>query len=312
LAYKVNGGAEIIENYTVSELVPGAEITYAFNTKTNFSTVGFYTVEARVEYEFDSNPYNNTITRQTKKLELIELPFEDNFDTPSSMLKWIVIDGNKDGVSWEYDNFWLTDADGGKGCLQVLSQTYGADEYLITDPITISEPSLCHISFYAYGWGDYDLKLLYGTTPNVEEMELLKVLTLNDDDWEINFVDFEIETPGNYFFAFHYFGTKSDSGVNFDNFKMEAEPLIGIPEIVLNESQLRLYPNPVSDVLNVELKDKVIDKVLVYNILGKNMHITSHINNSVYKLNTADFAPGIYFISVQTETEIVFSKFVVR
>jgi hypothetical protein len=312
LAYKVNGGTEVVENYTISELLPGAEITYTFNTKANFSAVGFYTVEARVEYESDSNPYNNTITGQTKKLELIELPFEDKFDTPSSMLKWIVVDGNKDGVSWQYDDWFLTDADGGKGCLQVLSQSYGADEYLITDPIAISEPSLCHISFYAYGWGDYDFKLLYGTTPNVEEMELLEVLTLDGDDWAINNVDFELETPGNYFFAFHYFGTKSDSGVNFDNFKMEAEPLIGIPENLLNEKQLRLYPNPVSGVLNVELKEKVIDKVVVYNMLGKNVHTVSFVNDSLYKLNTTDFAPGIYFIYAKTETEMVFSKFVVK
>jgi hypothetical protein len=312
LAYKVNGGDEIIETYAVSELAPGAEIQYTFNTKADFSEVGFYTVEARVNYEFDSNPYNNTITKQKKKMALIDLPFEDNFDTASSMLKWSTIDGNGDGLSWQYDDWFLTDADGGVGCLQVVCQTYGADEYLVTDPIAIPEAGTCHVSFYAFKLGNDNLELLYGTTYNVEEMELLEVIELAADDWEINLVDFEIETPGNYFFAFHYVGEPSDGGkgVNFDNFKMELEPIVGISDIVLNE-QLKLYPNPVSGVLNVELEDMVIDKVVVYDILGKNI-TTSTVNDYKLKLDTTGFTPGLYFISVQTEAGIIHSKVVVK
>ena len=175
LSYKVNDGTEIIvESFEISELAPGAEITYTFTAKADFSEVGFYTVEAHFEYEFDTNPYNNTISGQTKKMAVIELPFVDEFDTPASMLKWLTIDGNGDGVAWLYDNIFLTDADGGKGCLQVLCQSYGANEYLITDPIAISVNGDYEMSFYATRLGNDKVTVLYGTTPNVEEMEILE------------------------------------------------------------------------------------------------------------------------------------------
>jgi hypothetical protein len=229
LAYKINDGTEIIETYTISKLEPGDEITYTFATKANFSQFGFYTVDARVEYEFDSNPYNNTISGKTKKMALIELPFVDEFDTPESMLNWSMIDGNGDGYAWMYDDWFLTDADGGKGCLQVLCQSYGADEYLITDPIVIQNPGTYHMSFFAHALGNDNIKILYGTEYNVEEMELLEVVYPNTSDWEIVELELEIDEPGNYFFAFHYFGIKANgcSGVNFDKFNF----ILGIPAI---------------------------------------------------------------------------------
>jgi hypothetical protein len=391
LAYKINEGAEVIENYTVSVLEPGDEITYTFNTKADFSEFGFYKVEARVEYEADLNPYNNTAAGETKKLALIELPFVDEFDTKNSMLNWSMIDGNGDGYAWMYDDWFLTDADGGKGCLQVLCQSYGADEYLITDPIVIPTPGTLDLSFYSFALGNDNIKIYYGTTYNVDEMQLWEVVYPNTSDWEKIELSLEINEPGNYFFTFHYFGVKSEgaSGVNFDkaNFTFtnaithtiiataygcaEIEPsgvitvvegeditftiyydadcgccivtsvlidgienpvaletytytfanvagnhtidvysMLGVNE--LDHSHLQLYPNPASGVLNVVSTAQSIDKVVVYNILGKNIYTNSSVNDYKITLNTTGFAPGIYFISVQTEAGIIHSKFVVQ
>ncbi|MCL2289843.1 MAG: DUF2436 domain-containing protein [Bacteroidetes bacterium] len=313
LSYVVNDEDYIIiETYFISELAPGEEITYTFDAKVNFSAIGFYTVTAHVEYEFDSNPYNNTLTGLTKKFEVIEVPFFDDFATPSSMLRWSTIDGNGDGYSWQYDNWLITDADGGYGCLQVLCQTYGADEYLVTDPIAMNAGVAYGLSFYSYRLGNDNLKVLYGTTYNVEEMELLKVVIPDPSDWTQNMILFDVETDGNYFFAFHYEGVYSNGsrGVNFDNFMIER--FGNIPEIVPNEYQLKLYPNPVSGVLHVELKDATINKVEVYNSLGQIVNTTSGVNDSMFKLNTTSFPTGLYFISVQTKVGIVNKRFIVE
>jgi hypothetical protein len=311
LAYKINNGAEIIEIFSIPELASGAEISYTFSAKADFSQVGFYTVEARVDYEFDSNPYNNTITGQTKKMELIELPFADDFDTPSSMLKWSTVDGNGDGYSWMYDNWFITDADGGLGCLQVLCQTYGADEYLLTDPIDMAA-GMYAMSFYSFRLGNDELKVLYGTTPNVEEMELLEVVIPNDSDWENNILNFEIGAAGNYFFAFHYYAVYSAGGrgINFDKFRIVS--CMGISDLAPTKHQLKLYPNPVNGVLNMELKDMDISKVVVSNRLGQVIHTTSNINGSTFTLNTTAFTSGLYLISVQTEAGVIHSKFLVE
>ena len=310
LAYKVNGGNEIIETAFI-ELASGDEIIHAFNAKADFSGSGFYTVEARLAYEFDTNPYNNMATGKTKKMTLIELPFVDEFETSNSMLSWFIIDANGDGYSWTYDDLLLTDADGGKGALQVLCQSYGADEYLLTDPIHITESGVYDMTFYAARLGNDNIKVFYGTTPNVAEMELFEVVTPTSSDWSEYHLSFDIETPGNYTFAFYYYAVSSEggSGINFDKFKLEQQPN---SIAMLSKDQLKLYPNPVTGVLNIECKDLNIDKVIVSNVLGKIVYTTSNINNAAFRLNTTDFASGFYLISVQTAAGVVHSKFVVE
>ena len=310
LAYKVNGSNEIIETAFI-ELASGDEITHAFNTKADFSGLGFYTVEARLAYEFDTNPYNNMATGKTKKMTLIELPFVDEFETSNSMLSWFIIDANGDGYSWTYDDLLLPGADGETGSLQVLCQSYGADEYLLTDPMHITESGVYDMTFYAARLGNDNIKVFYGTTPNVAEMELFEVVTPTSSDWSEYHLSFDIETPGNYTFAFYYYAVSSEggSGINFDKFKLEQQTN---SIAMLSKDQLKLYPNPVTGVLNIECKDVNIDKVIVSNILGKIVYTTSNINNAAFRLNTTDFTSGFYLISVQTAAGVVHSKFVVE
>ena len=60
-------------------------------------------------------------------------------------------------------------------------------------------------------------------------------------------------------------------------------------------SLIDLYPNPMSDVLNISLGDVNVSEVQVYDVMGKIIHSTrvesDHITFDVY-----DFAPGMYFI----------------
>jgi len=55
-----------------------------------------------------------------------------------------------------------------------------------------------------------------------------------------------------------------------------------------------------------------IEKLIVYNAIGKTVSSVPDINNDYYQLDTKAFAPGIYFISVHTRTGVIPSKFIVR
>jgi hypothetical protein len=124
-------------------------------------------------------------------------------------------------------------------------------------------------------------------------MELLEVVYPSTAGWDINIVNVEFETPGNYFFAFHYFGIHSEGaqGVNFDNFKMEANSVVGIPDIVMNEQQLKFYPNPSNGQFTVS-SEKNIETIELYDIMGKKVFadtpkmqtalINTHLTNGVY------------------------------
>lgn len=64
-------------------------------------------------------------------------------------------------------------------------------------------------------------------------------------------------------------------------------------------SKIRLYPNPVKDVLFVENNDNIeFTKITFYDILGKVVQIEK---NNFNPINLAEFKSGILFVKIETE-----------
>ncbi|ENA1751890.1 leucine-rich repeat domain-containing protein [Flavobacterium psychrophilum] len=62
------------------------------------------------------------------------------------------------------------------------------------------------------------------------------------------------------------------------------------------ESALKIYPNPVSEILNIALQEDIqLEKVNFYNTLGQLIKTTNHS-----EINISSFAKGIYFVEVMT------------
>ncbi|EOG6894625.1 leucine-rich repeat domain-containing protein [Flavobacterium psychrophilum] len=62
------------------------------------------------------------------------------------------------------------------------------------------------------------------------------------------------------------------------------------------ESALKIYPNPVSEILNITLQEGLqLEKVNFYNTLGQLIKTTNHS-----EINISSFAKGIYFVEVMT------------
>ena len=323
LSYRINGGSVFTETYS-AEIAVGGEVSYTFTTKGDFSTGGFYTVEAWVTYEDDMKPMNNKLTGYTKKPVPIVLPFVENFDDFSTLdTNWTIIDSDNGWQGWQYDD-WNIDADGGIGAMQINApRSWGgesappADEYLITEPMLISTAGDYHISFYTMtSWGTESLRILYGTSSNPEDMDVLvNYPELHVSNWSVYFHNFEIETSGNYYFAFHNYSSEATGGVSMiiDKVTIKEGEFVGIKGNTIPASQINLYPNPAKETLNIELSGQEIEKINVYNSAGATVFSsTTKSVGSSYKLNTAPFSSGVYFISVQTKTGIVSSKFIVK
>lgn len=69
--------------------------------------------------------------------------------------------------------------------------------------------------------------------------------------------------------------------------------------------KLAIYPNPVSDLLNIQTEDNVLS-VDVYDISGKSIH--TRVNNN--KINVSDFTKGMYIINVVTDKAHYVQKFI--
>ena len=68
----------------------------------------------------------------------------------------------------------------------------------------------------------------------------------------------------------------------------------------VNKSQVKVYPNPVVDVLNIEAASKV-SAVQVFDLTGK--LVSSHALNAVKnQVNLSKLTPGVYVVNIQTES----------
>ena len=79
-----------------------------------------------------------------------------------------------------------------------------------------------------------------------------------------------------------------------------------------NDNQfIKLYPNPVNNILNFKLT-KTPESISIMDVLGKQISFT--INNTaanLYTLNlSSDIVKGVYFVSIKTNLGIYYSKFI--
>ena len=242
LCYKINDETTVTETFT-EVLTSGNEIIYTFDTKADFSHGGIYKVKAWVDFELDMIPSNNYVLDFTQNKSPIQLPFISSFEEEYYMNLWTVVDANKDEYTWGI----------GYRSIQVFCPYFGddeipypADDYVISsDPIIMTEKGTYNISFHASNWGETEsIRILYGTSPNYEKMNVLVDYPSLDTNNEIRiyFHNFEIETPGNYYFAFHYYSNRENNsnGISLYDVTISGGQFVGIPDISIKQALIPL------------------------------------------------------------------------
>ena len=116
--------------------------------------------------------------------------------------------------------------------------------------------------------------------------------------------------------------TQSEGSVNnISAFKLIASPeMVSVPEnhdAINPMTAVRVYPNPATDVLNIEVNasQSSVMSINVFNIMGQkvmesNVNINAGMNTP--SINTADFASGIYFVTVKANGFENTMKFIVK
>ncbi|MDR2086927.1 MAG: T9SS type A sorting domain-containing protein [Dysgonamonadaceae bacterium] len=246
LSYQINGGDTITETLS-APLVAGSEEDYTFNAKADFSAGGIYTVKAWLTHDDDMKPMNNTLTATTKKIVPLALPFLTDFDTQNDLLYWTFV--NQSGYTTYYYDLNNVDADGGLGNLQ-FNKTYFTKlghAYFVSDPLNFTGTEN-NVRFQFQPYGEFTLRILCGTTPNPEEMTLVREYpNLNGYQWEFRATNFTVEEPGIYYIALEYYaeagvdpdpleygedGEKEGGGsMAIDNIIIDSGVFIGIPDL---------------------------------------------------------------------------------
>jgi hypothetical protein len=88
--------------------------------------------------------------------------------------------------------------------------------------------------------------------------------------------------------------------------------VVGTENVAQQQSQqIKVYPNPTSNILNIQYTDFEKKQLSITNVLGR-IEKTLALQNENTSINMADFANGIYYLTLYDENKPIYTtKFVV-
>ncbi|MGB0983870.1 MAG: sulfatase-like hydrolase/transferase [Saprospiraceae bacterium] len=121
-----------------------------------------------------------------------------------------------------------------------------------------------------------------------------------DDDWEFR----ELLT-------YHYDGTDDPDGDGQNNameFANGTDPYQNLvnTEHLITQNQVRVFPNPFNQQLNVELSSELINSTIymsVVDVYGQQIRAYTFDNESSIVLNTSDFPKGVLFLNIRDSNQ---------
>ncbi|MFM7022084.1 MAG: T9SS type A sorting domain-containing protein [Flavobacteriales bacterium] len=146
-----------------------------------------------------------------------------------------------------------------------------------------------------------------GNSAVSKEVELT---TTQLNQWEELTFDFSAATSSTYdkITLFFDFGGTTANDFYFDDIYLVPEMTTGILENTSFFSDLRIYPNPVNDELNVQNKTS-IEEVHIHNFAGQEME-SIFTSSAQLTIATCELPKGIYTITIRSNGEVTYQKFV--
>lgn len=236
VAYSVNGADEVVESIGVT-LAPGETLDYTFSAKADFSRPGVYDVAARVIFDGDMLPANDSRSASCRNLQPRELPYTCVFSglgAEGLPKEWIIVDGNIDNSTWMFSE-WIENRLGDMGVASCSGSWSGdriGDDWLISPPLLMKAGDN-HVSFSTRSvMGDKPEKVevCVGTAPDPSAMKVVATYEVCSLDWLTRAATFNVEADGPVYVAFH---AVSQNGYNLFISDMEAGEgaFVGKPEV---------------------------------------------------------------------------------
>lgn len=129
-------------------------------------------------------------------------------------------------------------------------------------------------------------------------------------------VDLSMYVGQSIYIAFVHW-TVDDNLISIDDIFLEGTGVVGITEYE-GAFPMGVYPNPAKEVINVNYTMQKPSQLMlnIYSMEGKMVSSedkgTAAVGSGTIQVNVADFAPGIYFVQLQTEYGSTTKKIVVE
>lgn len=339
-SYSINDNL-ITESYTLSDgFSQGESFNYDFNKKLDLSAVGKYVIKSWVDYEGDVDKLNDTLF-----LTVINLPeqnineYYEDFES-SEYAKWYAT-STKNREVWqlgEPGTTYLNEAHSGNTCWgTVLDNVYlPRTESILYSPVfDFTKTDVATVSFWLSSVAEpnYDGMVLETSTDGITWIKI-------GDDID-NFYNSDYKGPhnlGTMFWSdysegwkkkeldvYHICGYKaafrfrfiSDENLVFEGFTLDDFKIDAVITSVddLTTNNLKIYPNPFANTLNIELKENLNNGKIYLKVIDMTgvtrYEIQKELNNNMLNINLENLESGIYTLQLITETE-KYSKQIIK
>jgi hypothetical protein len=150
---------------------------------------------------------------------------------------------------------------------------------------------------------DYDYEMIEGVTWEENTWYNIKV-EINPEELKYYVNDELVFTGENYnvsdISGFNMLHNNYGGSAYYDNIQINPE-MANVKD--MTSSNFNVYPNPVKDVLSLDLNEKIVT-VEIYSLAGQKIKTFGHVSN----VQVSDLTKGSYIVKIQTESGIVYTK----
>ncbi len=114
-------------------------------------------------------------------------------------------------------------------------------------------------------------------------------------------------------YTFNYVSPTGTTTTNYNGFSQCTVPNLGLSDFALNDTNIILYPNPATDILNVKLKNNLaesdVQSISIFGLKGELISKTLHYKPTI---DIKNLSHGTYLVRIQFPNYLVTKKILVK
>ena len=309
LTYTVTGPSAASYAWTFDGGTPATATGTSVNV--SFATAGSHniTVTATLDGETGSASTNVNII----ECSLQTLPFRCGFESNENTECWTFFDADGDGYGWDL-NYWNGsnyhhNGTGVAGSASFINQVgvLTPDNWLITPQIQVPAEGAT-LNWYVGGvdasyFSEHYTVLVSTTGTNTTDFTNM---VFDGNVANVNFtlksLDISAFAGQNIYIAFRHCNSTDVYWMLVDDIEVIPGQHAGISNAT--DATVQLYPNPTSNVLNINAEG--VQEVSVIDINGRTVMTEKNVNT----VNLSDLANGVYYVRVITNNGVATEKIV--
>lgn len=309
LTYTVTGPSAASYAWTFDGGTPATATGTSVNV--SFATAGSHniTVTATLDGETGSASTNVNIV----ECSLQPLPFRCGFESNENTECWTFFDADGDGYGWDL-NYWNGSSyhhngTGVAGSASFINQVgvLNPDNWMITPQIQVPAEGAT-LNWYVGGvdasyFSEHYTVLVSTTgTATTDFTNMVFDGNVANMNFTLKSLDISAFAGQNIYIAFRHCNSSDVYWMLVDDIEVIAGQHAGISNVT--DATVQLYPNPTSNVLNINAEG--VQEVSVIDINGRTVMTEKNVNT----VNLSDLANGVYYVRVITNNGVATEKIV--